>query len=210
MGQVDSATEEHLLDFAGRSALAIDGVACRVVPAHSPCDDEGGVRDDLPVVGRVGLQRGPTCGQSGALGFSTPEKATHRLDDLAEPDLDRRVRAASGGVRRRCPLLALPLPLPLTFPALAVSLVIARVVLLRVEEAVVLVFVLTVGGTVSSRIGSAGNARVVDQLGEFALSHLVRSESEDEQERIDRVRLAGPIRTDDRREGLKEAQSALA
>jgi hypothetical protein len=44
--------------------------------------------------------------------------------------------------------------------------------------------------------------RVVDELSELPLTHLGRSVAENEEEGVDRVRLARTIWTDDGREGL--------
>ena len=49
---------------------------------------------------------------------------------------------------------------------------------------------------------------VMDQLADVALSHLVRLEAEDEEQRVDRVALARAVGSDDGAEGLVSVSTA--
>lgn len=50
----------------------------------------------------------------------------------------------------------------------------------------------------------------MDQLAEFALTHLARTETEHKEQRIDRVTLAATVGSDNRRERLVEGSNLLA
>jgi len=143
-----------------------------------------------------------------SVGAKASVVTTHRVDDLAEPDLNRRKVAPAGGVDLT------PLGLALALGALALfahRLVVLRVVLLRVEEAVVVAVVALAGlGDLGRRGGRLCSARVVDELAEFALPHLGRPEAEDEEERVDRVRLARAVGPDDGREGLSSERRRVS